>query len=545
MWKRYKKMLFLKWRRFKKPLLQSAKKLSLQIKITGSFTIVLFITLFILVSILTFRIDGQLRSVLLDYGKDLHRDACHATCYGLLFENTYFVLPFLNGIVQDPKILAIELYNLEGKLFIQKTTLDSLASMDSTAEIFQTAEEIILEEVHENWVEIIGPSFYYQPDVDKEHIGYIRILLDKSTLYEFRKNLILTSTFISLIAFLFGAVIAYYLGRRIILPLREMTDKMKLISTGEGDLTQHLSVSSEDEIGVMADSFNEFLKKLNRLIIEIIKTSKEIGKQTVESAILVSEITKRASSQAHFVNATSSSVKQLSNTANSIADDSRMVLRIANASHSSAIAGVESVAQSRQKMQEIQEKNKKATQEILRLGKKSREIQRIMHIIHGISVQSKMIAFNAAIEASISGSIGKRFGVVATQIRELANSVFDSTEEIKRIVQEVQQAVQELLNEFKNEQESIQEGAQTIESAMAVLNHIAEESDRTVIMMRQISRSTKQHTNASGQVVFSLQEILDEANQFRISSGDIQERIEKINSFSQTLLQEIGRFKVN
>jgi len=520
MWKRYKKMLFLKWRRFKKPLLQSAKKLSLQIKITGSFTIVLFITLFILVSILTFRIDGQLRSVLLDYGKDLHRDACHATCYGLLFENTYFVLPFLNGIVQDPKILAIELYNLEGKLFIQKTTLDSLASMDSTAEIFQTAEEIILEEVHENWVEIIGPSFYYQPDVDKEHIGYIRILLDKSTLYEFRKNLILTSTFISLIAFLFGAVIAYYLGRRIILPLREMTDKMKLISTGEGDLTQHLSVSSEDEIGVMADSFNEFLKKLNRLIIEIIKTSKEIGKQTVESAILVSEITKRASSQAHFVNATSSSVKQLSNTANSIADDSRMVLRIANASHSSAIAGVG-------------------------LGKKSREIQRIMHIIHGISVQSKMIAFNAAIEASISGSIGKRFGVVATQIRELANSVFDSTEEIKRIVQEVQQAVQELLNEFKNEQESIQEGAQTIESAMAVLNHIAEESDRTVIMMRQISRSTKQHTNASGQVVFSLQEILDEANQFRISSGDIQERIEKINSFSQTLLQEIGRFKVN
>ncbi len=535
-------------------LTRKIRKLSLQSKITIASVTTQFVTLSLISAAFMIQSYVTLNHRLEVESKELLRNASFATSYALMSENKELATPFLHGLFENDdadehsNLLALDLYKMDGELFTQRLSskVQNIAPLKSeeVRSLFSIkADDIHIDQV-DNHLLLTGSIFHYQDGQSKEHVGFIRLIISRDEIFRTQWKLALISLAISIVVFFGGVTLAHGLGRELVLPLQEMTRRMELISKGEGNLNQQLEVRSEDELGQMAKSFNRFLDKLNQIVISIRDASKGIDSLTEISTHTITEMSRRAEDQTSFVNHTTIAVKQLSQTANRIADSSGEVLRLANASYNSALDGVISVDESRQKMTEIQKKNMRATQEILKLGKKSREIQRIMHIIHGISVQSKMIAFNAAIEASTSGAIGKRFGVVATQIRELANSVFISTEEIKRITREVQEAINDLVAEFQEEQNSINGGVATIETAMEVLNNIALESEKTVEMMRDISHSTHDQTHSSSQVVFSLQEIMEEAVQFKQNSADAKKTIDEINLLAQQLLQEVNKFKV-
>jgi hypothetical protein len=97
------------------------------------------------------------------------------------------------------------------------------------------------------------------------------------------------------------------------------------------------------------------------------------------------------------------------------------------------------------KMEEIRHDNQVSLKEIVDLGGKSKEITRIMEIIDTVADQTKLIAFNAALEASSAGEAGKRFGVVAAEIRRLADSVSESTAEIAHKIGEIQETIGRLV----------------------------------------------------------------------------------------------------
>ncbi len=96
-------------------------------------------------------------------------------------------------------------------------------------------------------------------------------------------------------------------------------------------------------------------------------------------------------------------------------------------------------------METIRHDNQHSLKEIVDLGGKSKEISKIMEIIDTVADQTKLIAFNAALEASSAGEAGKRFGVVAAEIRRLADSVTESTGEIAKKVGEIQESIGRLV----------------------------------------------------------------------------------------------------
>jgi methyl-accepting chemotaxis protein len=88
--------------------------------------------------------------------------------------------------------------------------------------------------------------------------------------------------------------------------------------------------------------------------------------------------------------------------------------------------------------------------EIVELGRKSQEIGSVMKIISHIADQTKLIAFNAAIGAASLGETGKRFGVVAVEIRNLADNVMKSTLDIESRIEEVQASINKLVVSSEN-----------------------------------------------------------------------------------------------
>ena len=122
-------------------------------------------------------------------------------------------------------------------------------------------------------------------------------------------------------------------------------------------------------------------------------------------------------------------------------------------------------------------------------------------------IATKIIAFNAALEAASAGEAGKRFGVVAVEIRRLADSVVVSTGEIEAKITEILDAVNRLVMSSEKSSQLIQEGQEFAGHTVSLLIDMVDGVEETTNAAHQISLSTQQQQIASSQVVIALKDI--------------------------------------
>ncbi|MDA8165951.1 MAG: methyl-accepting chemotaxis protein, partial [Desulfobacteraceae bacterium] len=168
----------------------------------------------------------------------------------------------------------------------------------------------------------------------------------------------------------------------------------------------------------------------------------------------------------------------------------------------------------------------------------------VMEIINTIADQTKLIAFNAALEASSAGEAGKRFGVVAVEIRRLADSVMESTGEIEARVNEIQDAINRLVMASEKGSRGIQDGmSQTTMTATSLVD-IVDATQETREAATQISLSTQQQKTASAQVVSALREITEGAGQTSEAIRQISAVTQKLTDFSDGLKEQVVKFRI-
>lgn len=174
--------------------------------------------------------------------------------------------------------------------------------------------------------------------------------------------------------------------------------------------------------------------------------------------------------------------------------------------------GVAEVDALMEKMKEIYNDNQVNIQEIVALGHKSKEINKIMEFINNIASQTRLIAFNAALEAASAGEAGKRFGVVALEIRRLADSVMESTKEIETKINEIVAAVSRQVVASEKNTKGIEEGMSYSERTVSIIYDIENAADQTTDAVRQIVLSIQQQQTAGEQVLTALRQIKQGTN---------------------------------
>lgn len=154
--------------------------------------------------------------------------------------------------------------------------------------------------------------------------------------------------------------------------------------------------------------------------------------------------------------------------------------------------GVAAVGLTVVKMQEILDKNEAAIGEILALGRRAEQIGEIMAFINHITDQTKLIAFNAALEAAGAGPAGKRFGVVATEIRRLAESIVESTDEIKAAITQMQEDTNDLVVSSEESAKRLQDGFRHTEATAQALQEIRHRARDTAESAKEIANATRE-----------------------------------------------------
>ena len=325
---------------------------------------------------------------------------------------------------------------------------------------------------------------------------------------------------------------------------RTMQENLRLVATqaqaiAQGDLSQAVEMR-----GDLADAFNHMVGDLSQLVRQMQEAGRRIGTSSARISDAIMEQSGTATQQYASISDTAATMEELTSITEEIQHSSNRVVEAAAGTRQDAENGVGALRVTLERMQEIGEANEKSIGEIQTLSEKVGQVNGVMDIINNITDQTKLIAFNAAIEAVAAGEFGKRFGVVAQEIRRLADTVVDATEDIRQQLVEIQEATQSMVNASQDNTLVINRSMESANVTADSLEQILQSARSTAESVDQISHAIGEQGNSVERVMISLKDISDGAQQFAQTVEGTNLVATDMNSLSNELSALIGRFKV-
>ena len=261
---------------------------------------------------------------------------------------------------------------------------------------------------------------------------------------------------------------------------------------------------------MLAQAANDMAGQLRGLIQELQQAAHADHQRVHAGAGRRPKSTRPArSQQAASIAQVTATMEELTNTAKQIALSATSVEKIADDSAQAAHAGYDSVGEALEAMEKIRRRVADISGKTLLLGERSQRISEVLNLIKDIAGEIHLLAVNAAIESAAAGEHGKRFAVVASEVRRLAERTRESAEEIKGIVGEIQSATNTSVLATEQGVKEVENGVSLATGARGSLEQIIQMVDRTTQAIRQITFATQQQQSASEQIVQTMREVAE------------------------------------
>jgi methyl-accepting chemotaxis protein len=314
------------------------------------------------------------------------------------------------------------------------------------------------------------------------------------------------------------------------------------LADGGGDLTKRLNIASQDEIGMLAKGFDRFVDKLHEIISRVAtntgmisQASQTVSDMTIRLARDLDEVAK----QSGEVAGSSTMISQAIDRTNSNVSD---VNELMNSTERSSAAGVGVVHEARTGMERIAETIKASSSVVGKLNESSQKIGDIITTITEIADQTKLIAINAAIEASRVGAQGKGFSVVAEEIRRLAARVTKATQEISLRIKAIREDADRVVGAMRKGMDEAGKGLELSDRSEHSLENISRSVTDAKSRINQIAVSSSEQSLSITSISRNINSISEAAAQ---SSGGVSKAahsMQELNKEVQELKQLVNRF---
>ena len=237
------------------------------------------------------------------------------------------------------------------------------------------------------------------------------------------------------------------------------------------------------------------------------------------------------------MNEINTTISELQASSRQIAESAQRVAHVAEETSSAARAGDQTVQKSHESVSGIKRQVDLIVTHMLDLGKKSQQIGGILEIINELAEQTNILAINATIEATGAGDAGKRFAVVADEIRKLADRVGGSTKEIRVLIEEIRAAVNTTVMATEGGSKAVDFGARQFVEVTAALKLITELLVATTQAAREIELSTKQQSTAVEQVNVAVSQVARASKETEVSANQTLQTAGQLAGLSRDLMR--------
>ncbi|MBV5310501.1 methyl-accepting chemotaxis protein, partial [Chromatium okenii] len=310
-----------------------------------------------------------------------------------------------------------------------------------------------------------------------------------------------------------------------------------------GNLSQRASIGRNDEIGVMATTFDSllelfcgFVRGVNQSIDALADAGRRLQTVTAENYQSVAH----AKSQAERITA---AMQEMTQTVEHIARDANAAAEAARTSESETATGRMVVNATLTTIDTLAHEIDTATEVIQMLSVDSDNIGKVLEVIRSVAGQTNLLALNAAIEAARAGEHGRGFAVVAAEVRTLASRTQESTRDIQQIIETLQQRCREAVTAMtvsrKQSQVSVEHATQAGKSLATITGAVAQIST----MNQRIAQGADEQSAVAGEINANLAAITREIDRTAEGAEQTASAGEDLRRLAQRLEERVAQFR--
>ncbi len=398
-------------------------------------------------------------------------------------------------------------------------------------------------------------------------------------------------------------VIIYFVLARQLRPLVDFVEAMRRMAAGQTDV--NVAVETQDEVGLLARSFNRTMQNIRRILEnerqarqeleeitgryvafvrqiatgdlrvgrleptgheqldalvdglnEMVERIRELTRQTQQATANItsasaqilaatSEQASSASEQAAAINETTSTAEEVRQTAEQAADRARLVAEMAQEAIGVADQGLRAVQDTAEGMSSIKEQVGIIAETILALSEQTQQIGEIIATVNDIADQSNLLALNAAIEAARAGEAGKGFAVVAGEVRNLAEQSRQATAQVRDILGEIQKGANTAVMVTEEGTKRAEAGVQLAQAAGEAIHTISERIRQAAQAAQQIAASANQQLAGVDQIASAMDSINQAAAQAQAGTQQVEQAAQNLNALAAQLTRIVEQYKLD
>ncbi|WP_455203429.1 methyl-accepting chemotaxis protein [Kaarinaea lacus] len=330
----------------------------------------------------------------------------------------------------------------------------------------------------------------------------------------------------------------------IIKPVETITERIKDIAEGEGDLTKKLDASKRNEIGELAHWFNTFTDKIQLVVQEVVSATKSVNEAVVQMTKVTADTNNAMQRQQIQTEQVATAMNEMSATVAEVSKNAATASEEVKNSSAQANTGKQVVTQTIDSISNVATEVERAAEVIQVLEQDSENIGKVLDVIRNIAEQTNLLALNAAIEAARAGEQGRGFAVVADEVRTLASRTQESTQEIQTMIERLQTGAQEAVNVMDVGRSQVEASVDQAMNAGAALDSITTAVGTIADMSMQIASAAEQQSVVAEQINENVVVINESAQQTSQSTQLAASCSTELSGQVAKLQQLVSRFQV-
>ncbi|NEW07773.1 methyl-accepting chemotaxis protein [Paenibacillus sp. SYP-B3998] len=354
---------------------------------------------------------------------------------------------------------------------------------------------------------------------------------------------------VALCALLLSCLIAIFMGRIISKPIVIVMEAAKRIAAGDMTVAD-LQITSKDEIGQMAGSFNTMKRNLRDLLFKINASAEQVADSSKELSVgsemaveaaqqvtyAIQEIASSANNQLSSMQENKKAMEESAMGLQRIAESASIAAESSSKALQDAELGKSLIRETITQIDHIRSSVKESVNVIHDLGEHSKQVAQIAGVIGGIAQQTNLLSLNASIEAARAGEHGKGFAVVASEVKKLAEQSKQSSEQIAELLENIVQKVTHAVTVMEKGAFEVDQGSDSVKEAGDAFYEIFSAIQLVTGQVQEVSAATEE-ISAGTQQMLASEEMLSHLSQ------EISEHSSSVVTVSQeqfTAMKEVA-----